>query len=88
VAYTNTGGFIIVLTKKYNAETRFFIMKSYKYTNVYDCQDEGVWATQLLHDSTLKDAFTGTKNVILFFSVNGSRAFQGYVRNFSPAAAK
>ncbi|KAI1077272.1 YT521-B-like domain-containing protein [Whalleya microplaca] len=58
--------------------TRFFIMKSYNYTNVYDSQDDGVWATQAHNEDILRRAFAGTKKVVLFFSVNGSHAFQGY----------
>lgn len=36
--------------------------------------------TQAQNNETLTSAFAQCKNVILFFSVNKSRAFQGYVR--------
>lgn len=47
------------------------------------CSDlpmQGIWTTQVQNGEILSDAFSKCKNVILFFSINKSRAFQGYVR--------
>ena len=41
--------------------------------------EEGIWVTQQHNEALLNRAFTQTKNVILFFSANQSKAFQGYV---------
>lgn len=60
-------------------DSRFFIIKSVNYQNVQACKQEGIWATKAENGELLADAFMHTKNVILFFSVNGSRAYQGYV---------
>ncbi|KAJ4293829.1 hypothetical protein N0V88_005342 [Collariella sp. IMI 366227] len=54
-------------------DTRFFIVKSYNEAN-------GVWTTQVHNGEKLAAAFAECKNVILFFSVNQSKAFQGYAR--------
>ena len=40
---------------------------------------KGTWATQKKNLHTLTEAYNTRRNVILFFSVNNSRAFQGYV---------
>lgn len=50
------------------------------------CQPlKGTWATQKKNLETLTEAYNTCRNVILFFSVNNSRAFQGYVsRILSP----
>lgn len=61
-------------------ETRFFIIKSFNEDNVRKCMIDGVWATQSRNGQTLTRAFASCKNVILFFSINKSRAFQGYAR--------
>lgn len=42
--------------------------------------EDGVWATQTKNGHVLTSAFANCKNVILFFSINKSRAFQGYAR--------
>lgn len=41
---------------------------------------DGVWTTQLKNEEMLVDAFGKCRNVVFFFSVNKSRAFQGYAR--------
>ncbi|OIW24404.1 YTH-domain-containing protein [Coniochaeta ligniaria NRRL 30616] len=61
-------------------ETRFFMVKSFNEDNVRMCMDDGLWTTQLQNTETLTSAFAQCKNVILFFSINKSRAFQGYAR--------
>jgi len=81
------------------AETRYFIVKSFNEENVLRCiQDvslsvpievcrlidsglQSVWTTQVQNGSIFKEAFETCKNVILVFSINKSRAFQGYVSN-------
>ncbi|KAK0640992.1 YT521-B-like domain-containing protein, partial [Cercophora newfieldiana] len=61
-------------------DTRFFIVKSFNEQNVERCMEDGVWATQSHNVQTLTKAFASCKNVIFFFSVNRSKAFQGYAR--------
>lgn len=46
--------------------------------------EEGIWVTQQHNEALLNQAFTQNKNVILFFSANQSKAFQGYVSSPSP----
>ncbi|CAG8623408.1 25203_t:CDS:10, partial [Racocetra persica] len=58
--------------------TRYFIMKSHNHENVQKSQIDGVWATQPINASVLSDAFRNSKRVILIFSVNNSRHFQGF----------
>jgi hypothetical protein len=41
--------------------------------------EQGIWTTQLQNAEVFANAFAHCKNVILFFSVNKSKAFQGYV---------
>lgn len=40
---------------------------------------QGLWTTQVQNGEILTEAYAKCKNVILFFSINKSRAFQGYV---------
>lgn len=40
---------------------------------------QSIWTTQVENGEIFKAAFLKYKNVILVFSVNQSRAFQGYV---------
>ncbi|KAL1839454.1 hypothetical protein VTJ49DRAFT_1492 [Mycothermus thermophilus] len=61
-------------------DTRFFIVKSFNDENVRRCMEDGLWTTQVQNEKMLSDAFAQCKNVILFFSVNKSKAFQGYAR--------
>ena len=42
--------------------------------------EKAVWATQPRNEQKLNAAFDEAEAVILFFSVNESRAFQGYAR--------
>lgn len=87
------------------AETRYFIVKSFNEENVLRCiQDvslyvlievchlidfglQSVWTTQVQNGSIFKEAFETCKNVILVFSINKSRAFQGYVSIPMPSHA-
>lgn len=59
---------------------RYFMIKSWTSDNVQDAQREGIWATQTIHTEVFKEAFQNSLHVILVFSVNGSKCFQGYVR--------
>ncbi|KAK4249408.1 YT521-B-like domain-containing protein [Corynascus novoguineensis] len=61
-------------------DTRFFILKSFNDENVRRCMEDNLWTTQIQNAEILAKAFAKCKNVILFFSVNKSKAFQGYAR--------
>jgi hypothetical protein len=41
---------------------------------------QSIWTTQLQNGEIFKEAFKNCNNVILVFSINKSRAFQGYAR--------
>ncbi|KAI1763871.1 YTH-domain-containing protein [Hypoxylon sp. FL1150] len=59
-------------------DVRFFTIKSCSWDYVYDCMEEGIWATQRGNLDALTSAFTQAKKVVLFFSVNRSRGQLGY----------
>ncbi|APA08162.1 hypothetical protein sscle_03g029320 [Sclerotinia sclerotiorum 1980 UF-70] len=61
-------------------DTRYFIVKSFNDENVIKCIEDGVWTTQAQNGPIFKETFETCKNVILVFSINKSRAFQGYAR--------
>ncbi|KAE9370411.1 YTH-domain-containing protein [Stipitochalara longipes BDJ] len=61
-------------------ETRYFIVKSFNEDNVLNCIEDSIWTTQVQNGGIFKEAFETCKNVILVFSINKSRAFQGYAR--------
>ncbi|KAK3901875.1 YT521-B-like domain-containing protein [Staphylotrichum tortipilum] len=65
-------------------DSRFFILKSFNEENVRRCMEDGIWTTQVQNGKILSDAYATCRNVILFFSINKSRAFQGYARMSSP----
>lgn len=44
------------------------------------CPKQCTWATQEKNLALLTEAYHTSRNVLLFFSVNNSRAFQGYAR--------
>eukprot|EP00667_Euglena_gracilis_P003000 EG_transcript_3004 len=60
--------------------TRYFVIKSYSAENVTISLRRGIWATQKQNEQVFNDAFLDTPRVILLFSINGSRHFQGYAR--------
>ncbi|CAG8673054.1 1038_t:CDS:10, partial [Ambispora leptoticha] len=60
------------------AESRYFIIKSHNYENVLKSQSDGIWATQPGNADILSEAFQTSERVVLIFSVNESRHFQGY----------
>jgi len=47
---------------------------------------QSIWTTQVQNGSVFKEAFETCKNVILVFSINKSRAFQGYVGPSPPSS--
>jgi len=60
------------------AETRFFVLRSYNYANIYQAQKSGIWATQKINEDVFVDAFRVCANVVFFFGVN-TGPFYGYV---------
>ncbi|KAI9741335.1 MAG: hypothetical protein M1834_003052 [Cirrosporium novae-zelandiae] len=61
-------------------DSRYFMVKSFNFENVEISQRENTWCTQEHNLKTFLEAFEKSRNVILVFSVNQSRAFQGYAR--------
>ncbi|KAK3303393.1 YT521-B-like domain-containing protein [Chaetomium strumarium] len=61
-------------------DTRYFILKSFTEENVRQCMDDGIWTTQVQNGGLFTKAYKDCRNVIFFFSVNKSKAFQGYAR--------
>ncbi|XP_065629589.1 30-kDa cleavage and polyadenylation specificity factor 30 [Quercus suber] len=57
--------------------SRYFIVKSCNRENLELSVQQGVWATQRSNEAKLNEAFDSTENVILIFSVNRTRHFQG-----------
>lgn len=71
-----------------DGDARYFMIKSWNAENVEIAKRDGTWATQQKNLETLTEAYNTRRHVILFFSVNNSRAFQGYARMASaPGAA-
>ncbi|CAN1186321.1 Zinc finger CCCH domain-containing protein 45 [Linum perenne] len=63
--------------------TRYFIIKSLNHHNLQLSVDEGIWATQVMNEPILEEAFNSSGKVILIFSVNMSGFFQGYAQMIS-----
>ncbi|EHK21501.1 uncharacterized protein TRIVIDRAFT_152392, partial [Trichoderma virens Gv29-8] len=61
-------------------ESRYFLVKSFNMTNVEMSQRDGLWITSETNGIRFAHAFQQYKNVFLIFSVNKSKAFQGYAR--------
>ncbi|GAA0176021.1 RNA metabolism protein [Lithospermum erythrorhizon] len=57
--------------------SRYFIVKSSNRDNLELSVQQGVWATQRSNEAKLNEAFDSVENVILIFSVNRTRNFQG-----------
>ncbi|KAK8567782.1 hypothetical protein V6N13_105729 [Hibiscus sabdariffa] len=57
--------------------SRYFIVKSCNRENLDLSVQQGVWATQRSNEAKLNEAFDSAENVILIFSVNRTRHFQG-----------
>ncbi|EQK99632.1 YT521-B-like family protein [Ophiocordyceps sinensis CO18] len=62
------------------ADTRFFLVKCFDSANIYMSQRDGLWATQAKNGIIFTEAFAECQSVVLFFSINKSRAFQGFAR--------
>lgn len=63
-----------------DGDARYFMIKSWNAENVEIAKRDGTWATQQKNLGMLTEAYNTCRHVILFFSVNNSRAFQGYAR--------
>ncbi|KAL5815316.1 hypothetical protein ACOSQ4_025957 [Xanthoceras sorbifolium] len=63
--------------------TRYFIIKSLNHHNIQLSIEKGVWATQVMNEPILEEAFHNSGKVILIFSVNMSGFFQGYAQMMS-----
>lgn len=57
--------------------SRYFVVKSCNRENFELSAQQGVWATQKSNEAKLNEAFDSTENVILIFSINRTRHFQG-----------
>eukprot|EP01018_Ginkgo_biloba_P033336 Gb_34616 [translate_table: standard] len=60
--------------------SRYFIVKSSNLENLELSVQRGMWATHRNNEGKLNEAFDSCDNVILVFSVNGTRHFQGCAR--------
>ncbi|POR37356.1 Uncharacterized protein TPAR_02433 [Tolypocladium paradoxum] len=74
-------------------DSRFFLVKCSNTANVYMSQRDvsGLWVTQAKNGPAFTEAFKDCQSVILFFSINKSRGFQGFARMVSapdPTIAK
>ncbi|MCL7046587.1 hypothetical protein MKW94_000771 [Papaver nudicaule] len=63
--------------------TRYFIVKSCNRENLELSVQQGVWATQRSNEAKLNEAFDSAENVVLIFSVNRTRHFQGCAKMMS-----
>ncbi|XP_027362405.1 uncharacterized protein LOC113870013 isoform X2 [Abrus precatorius] len=62
---------------------KYFIIKSLNYQNLRLSIEKGIWATQIMNEPILEEAFHNSGTVILIFSVNMSGSFQGYAQMMS-----
>ncbi|XP_011011896.1 PREDICTED: 30-kDa cleavage and polyadenylation specificity factor 30-like [Populus euphratica] len=67
--------------------SRYFIVKSCNLENLELSVQQGVWATQRSNEPKLNEAFDSAENVILIFSVNRTRHFQGCAKMTSKIGA-
>ncbi|CAN1812823.1 30-kDa cleavage and polyadenylation specificity factor 30 [Linum perenne] len=67
--------------------SRYFIVKSCNRENLELSVQQGVWATQRSNEAKLNEAFDSAENVILIFSVNRTRHFQGCAKMSSKIGA-
>ncbi|KAF3448454.1 hypothetical protein FNV43_RR09167 [Rhamnella rubrinervis] len=63
--------------------TRYFIIKSLNRQNIQLSIERGIWATQVMNEPILEEAFHNSGRVILIFSINMSGFFQGYAEMMS-----
>jgi hypothetical protein len=64
-------------TAQHAPDTRYFHIRSWNHENVRAAQQDCTWVTQKTNELTFVEAFEQSRRVILFFSVNNSKAFQG-----------
>ncbi|KAL8511879.1 hypothetical protein ACS0TY_018352 [Phlomoides rotata] len=67
--------------------SRYFVVKSCNRENLELSVQQGVWATQRSNEAKLNEAFESVENVILIFSVNKTRHFQGCAKMTSRIGA-
>ncbi|TFA97616.1 Zinc finger CCCH domain-containing protein 45 [Trichoderma ghanense] len=79
ISWSNYHGFEYS-TNKGSPESRYFLVKSFNVSNVEMSQRDGLWITKAKNGSLFASAFKQHKNVYLIFSINKSKAFQGYAR--------
>lgn len=60
-------------------DVRYFIIKSWNADNIEAAMRDSLWSTQQRNQRLFTDAYRTSRAVILCFSVNNSKAFQGYV---------
>ncbi|XP_020240937.1 uncharacterized protein LOC109819583 isoform X2 [Asparagus officinalis] len=68
--------------------TRYFVIKSLSHQNIQLSVEKGIWATQIMNEPILEEAFHNSDRVILIFSVNMSGFFQGYAQMMSSVSWK
>lgn len=68
--------------------TRYFVIKSLSHQNIRLSVEKGIWATQVMNEPVLEEAFHNSDRVILIFSVNMSGFFQGYAKMMSSVSWK
>ncbi|EPE08123.1 YTH domain-containing protein [Ophiostoma piceae UAMH 11346] len=61
-------------------DTKFYLIKPVSDKLVDDAMEDNLWSTSQSNGDILRNRFRSHRNVILFFSVNKSRSFQGYAR--------
>jgi cleavage and polyadenylation specificity factor subunit 4 len=67
-------------SRRLPAGTRYFVIKAHSPRDVKLSMQKNIWATQRMNEAKLNEAYEGAPAVVLFFSANESRAFQGYAR--------
>jgi hypothetical protein len=60
-----------------NGRTRIFVVKCFDFASIETSMKNQVWATTPGPTKKLTNAFRSSDHVILIFSVNESRSFQG-----------
>ncbi|XP_024536963.1 30-kDa cleavage and polyadenylation specificity factor 30-like [Selaginella moellendorffii] len=70
---------------RFAAQSRYFIVKSSNRENLELSVRRGVWATHRNNEAKLNEALESCEHVILIFSVNETRHFQGCARMMSKA---
>jgi hypothetical protein len=58
--------------------TRFFIVKSFNFESIQISVEHQIWSTSAGPTKKLTNAYKNCDHVILIFSVNESRSFQGF----------